>query len=78
MTRYDTLTQMLDAAAETQGEIGFIDGANDERRLGYRLLRRAAERMLAVLQARGASAGVVDGTGPNAWERRATSRRRLR
>ena len=53
MTRYDTLTQMLDAAAETQGEIGFIDGANDERRLGYRLLRRAAERMLAVLQARG-------------------------
>ena len=57
MTRYDTLTQMLDAAAETPGEIGFIDGANDERRLGYRLLRRAAERMLAVLQARGASAG---------------------
>ena len=57
MTRYDTLTQMLDAAAETAGEIGFIDGANDERRLGYRLLRRAAERMLAVLQARGASAG---------------------
>ncbi|WP_348760842.1 non-ribosomal peptide synthetase [uncultured Salinisphaera sp.] len=57
MTRYQTLTGMLDAASQTAGEIGFIDGANDERRLSYRLLQRAAHRMLAVLQAEGAAAG---------------------
>ncbi|MGN8158227.1 non-ribosomal peptide synthetase [Salinisphaera sp. SWV1] len=57
MTSFNTLADALDAAAETDGEIGFIDGANDERRLSYRLLKRAALRMLAVLQAEGAAPG---------------------
>ncbi|KEZ76472.1 non-ribosomal peptide synthetase [Salinisphaera hydrothermalis] len=57
MTSFNTLADALDAAAETDGEIGFIDGANDERRLSYRLLKRAALRMLAVLQAEGAQPG---------------------
>lgn len=57
MTLFDTLADALDAAAKTDGEIGFIDGANDERRLSYRLLQRAALRVLAVLQAEGAKPG---------------------
>ncbi|MGB7757194.1 MAG: non-ribosomal peptide synthetase [Salinisphaera sp.] len=57
MTSFNTLADALDAAAETDGEIGFIDGTNDERRLSYRLLKRAALRMLAVLQAEGAQPG---------------------
>ncbi|RJS92502.1 AMP-binding protein [Salinisphaera sp. Q1T1-3] len=57
MTSFSTLAEALDAAAKTDAEIGFIDGANDERRLSFRLLSRAAERMLAVLQAEGATAG---------------------
>jgi acyl-CoA synthetase (AMP-forming)/AMP-acid ligase II len=57
MHSYTTLADALDAAAQTDGEIGFIDGANDERRLSYRLLKRGALRMLAVLQNEGAKAG---------------------
>lgn len=57
MGSFKTLADALDAAAQTAGEIGFIDGANDERRLSYRLLSRAAMRLLAVLQARGANPG---------------------
>lgn len=57
MHSFNTLAEALDAAAETDGEIGFIDGANDERRLSYRLVRRAALRLLAVLQAEEAAPG---------------------
>ncbi|MDA3922986.1 MAG: non-ribosomal peptide synthetase [Salinisphaera sp.] len=57
MTSFNTLADALDAAADTGGEIGFIDGANDERRLSFRLLSRAAMRLLAVLQDRGAAPG---------------------
>lgn len=57
MHSFNTLAEALDAAAETDGEIGFIDGANDERRLSYRLVKRAALRVLAVLQAEGAAPG---------------------
>ncbi|WP_423822199.1 non-ribosomal peptide synthetase [Salinisphaera sp. SPP-AMP-43] len=57
MHSFKTLADALDAAAETDREIGFIDGANDERRLSYRLLKRAALRMLAVLQDEGAKPG---------------------
>lgn len=57
MGSFKTLADALDAAAQTDGEIGFIDGANDERRLSYRLLARAAMRILAVLQARGTQSG---------------------
>lgn len=54
---FETLAEALDAAARSDGEIGFIDGANDERRLSYRLLACAAMRVLAVLQDRGAQPG---------------------
>jgi len=52
-----TLDQALDAQLDGPAEIGFIDGANDERRLSFKLLERAAMRLLAVLQDRGAAQG---------------------
>ena len=57
MDSFNTLADALDAQIDGPGEICFIDGANDERRLSYRLLSRAAMRLLAVLQARGAQPG---------------------
>ncbi|ROO24934.1 peptide synthetase [Salinisphaera orenii MK-B5] len=57
MPSFHTLAEALDAQIDGSGEIGFIDGANDERRVSYGLLSRAALRLLAVLQARGAQPG---------------------
>ena len=57
MPSFHTLAEALDAQIDGPGEIGFIDGANDERRVSYGLLSRAALRLLAVLQARGAQPG---------------------
>jgi acyl-CoA synthetase (AMP-forming)/AMP-acid ligase II/acyl carrier protein len=57
MHAFKTLAEALDTAARGDREIGFIDGANDERRLSYKLLRKAALRDLAVLQADGARPG---------------------
>ncbi|MES1924743.1 AMP-binding protein [Salinisphaera sp. T31B1] len=57
MHSFTTLDQALDAQVHGSAEIGFIDGANDERRLSYKLLSRAALRLLAVLQDRGATQG---------------------
>lgn len=57
MQTFATLAAALDASAQTTGELGFIDGVNDERRLTYDLLRRAALRSLAALQARGLQPG---------------------
>lgn len=57
MQSFNTLADALDAQIEAPVEIGFIDGASDERAISYRLLARSAERMLAVLQSHGASAG---------------------
>ncbi|GAB3675528.1 non-ribosomal peptide synthetase [Salinisphaera aquimarina] len=61
MLSFNTLIDALDAQARSDtgesAEIGFIDGASDERRLSYRMLSRAALRLLAVLQHRGAKQG---------------------
>lgn len=57
MTSFTTLADALDAQGDNPAEIGFIDGKHAERVLEYRLLARAAERQLAVLQHAGAVQG---------------------
>lgn len=57
MHAFKTLAQALDAAAETDAAVGFIDGADDERCVGYRQLRQDAWQLLAALQADGTRPG---------------------
>ncbi len=57
MSSVSTLDQALDAQLNGSAQIGFIDGANDERGLSFKLLSSAAMRLLAVLQDRGAAQG---------------------
>lgn len=57
MASFNTLDGGLDNAIESGIEIGIIDGANDERHQSAALLKRAADQMLAVLQADGLGRG---------------------
>jgi len=57
MSSTRTLDQALDAQLDRGAQIGFIDGAHDERGLSFKLLSSAAMRLLAVLQDRGAVQG---------------------
>lgn len=54
---YETLTQALDARAQGEGALTFIDGQHDERRLQFRQLRERALCLLGSLCARDLKAG---------------------
>ncbi len=57
MSLFETLNGGLEHAVDNEVEIGFIDGANNERRQSAALLKRAADRNLAVLQDAGLERG---------------------
>ncbi|WP_111746297.1 non-ribosomal peptide synthetase [Salinisphaera orenii] len=50
MSKFQTLDGGLDHAIEHEIDVGFIDGANDERHQSAALIKRAADRTLGVLQ----------------------------
>ena len=57
MTRYNTLDEILPAAAREDRQITFIEGENQQRVLSFRRLRQRAIGVLGALQRRGLGAG---------------------
>jgi len=57
MTRYNTLDEILPAAAREDRQITFIEGENQQRVLSFRRLRQRALAVLGALQRRGLGAG---------------------
>ena len=57
MTRYNTLDEILPAAAREDRQITFIEGENQQRVLSFRRLRQRAIGVLGGLQRRGLVAG---------------------
>jgi hypothetical protein len=57
MTRYNTLDEILPAAAREDRQITFIEGENQQRVLSFRRLRQRAIGVLGALQRRGLVAG---------------------
>ena len=57
MTRYNTLDEILPAAAREDRQVTFIEGENQQRVLSFRRLRQRAIGVLGALQRRGLVAG---------------------